>query len=199
MTIANKITLFRFALIPIMTIIIYVEPLNETLSFFNSISIKQLVLGILFIIGSFSDFLDGYLARKLNQVTTFGKFLDPIADKVLVILALLYLNNEATSFVPLFVVVIVVLREFIVTAVRLVTAEKGIVISASIFGKIKTVTQMVAIILLFFNDFGIKPFYSSDFISLSLGSIILYVSVVAVILSGYDYVYKSRKYLFESI
>jgi CDP-diacylglycerol--glycerol-3-phosphate 3-phosphatidyltransferase len=183
-----------------MCVIIYLPVLNSiTLGFFSNITLSQFLVALLFCVGSLSDFLDGYLARKLNQVTTFGKFLDPIADKVLVMLALIYLLVLNPSLSPLYVVMIVVLREFMVTAVRLIVVEKGVVISASIYGKIKTVLQMLALIFLLFNDFGISYFYVSNFITLSIGSILLLISTLAVILSGVDYIYKARQYIFESI
>ena len=206
MTLANKITLFRFVLIPIMIVIMFIPYLRDTeLSFFHGISIAQLIIGILFVVGSLSDFLDGYVARKYNQVTTFGKFLDPIADKVLVLLALVYMlsievsiKGSASSYLVI-VIMIVLLREFLVTGVRLVVSEKGIVIPASFYGKIKTASQMVALIFILFNEFGIPYFLETSYINLSIGSLVLCFSTIMVIFSGVDYLYKSRQYIFESM
>ena len=137
MTTANKLTISRFLIIPVMLVIIMIEPLKADIGFFN-LSIGGFIFAILFVIGTLTDFLDGQIARRFNQITTFGKFLDPIADKVLVLTAMLYLMVTMTSRVPIWAVAIVITREFIVTTIRLMAIEKGEVIAASIYGKIKT-------------------------------------------------------------
>ncbi len=145
----------------------------------------------IFIIASITDKLDGYLARKNNQVTTFGKFLDPLADKILVLAAMVVLVEKLK--IPAWIPIIVLTREFIVSGFRLVAVEAGgKVIAASVWGKLKTVTQMIALIFAFID---VGSFF--QFVNGSLGgyqlviniisSVMLAISVVATIFSGWDY------------
>ena len=144
MNLANKLTIFRIILVPIMVIIPFIGLESE----FYGIPITYLLIDIIFIIASITDKLDGYIARSKNQVTTFGKFLDPIADKILVLTALIMLVDMQK--IPAWIPIIVMAREFLVSGYRLVAVQKGgKVISASKWGKLKTVTQMVPIILAF--------------------------------------------------
>ncbi len=189
MTTANKITISRFLIIPIMIAIIYIEPLKADIGFFN-LSIGGFVFAILFVIGMITDFLDGQIARRYHQITTFGKFLDPIADKVLVLTAMLYLMVTMTTRVPLWAVAIVITREFIVTTIRLMAIEKKQVIAASIFGKIKTATTMIALFILLFNDFGLTHW---------IGDIMFYLAILMTIISGADYFIKNKTMIFESM
>lgn len=189
MTTANKITVSRFLIIPIMIAIIYIEPLKGDIGFFN-LTIGGFIFAILFVIGAFTDFLDGQIARRYNQMTTFGKFLDPIADKVLVIATMLYLMVTVTHRVPIWAVAIVITREFIVTTIRLIAVEKGDVIAASIYGKIKTATTMVALIILLFNDFGLTHW---------IGDVAFYIAIFMTVVSGVDYFMKNRNIIFESM
>ena len=189
MTTANKITLTRFFIIPVMLVIIYIEPLKADIGFFN-LSISGFIFAVLFVIGSISDFLDGQIARRYNQITTFGKFLDPVADKVFVLTAMLYLMVTMTARVPIWAVAIVVTREFIVTTIRLMAVEKGSVIAASIFGKIKTASTMVALVILLFNDFGLTPW---------IGNIVFYFAILMTIVSGVDYFIKNKHIILESM
>ena len=140
MNLPNKLTIFRILLVPIMVVI----PLFNIEGIFFNIPISYWIINIIFVIASITDKLDGYLARKNNQVTSFGKFADPLADKILVISALVMLV-EATRL-PAWIPIIVLAREFIVSGYRLVAVEKGgKVIAASFWGKLKTVTQMIEI------------------------------------------------------
>lgn len=195
MTTANKITLFRFIMIPIMVIILYITPLRKINTIFD-MSLATLLFAILFIIASLSDFLDGYIARKYNQVTTFGKFLDPIADKVLVFTALFYLLILSQDRVPLWTVVVIMTREFMVTAIRLLAVEKNEVIAASKWGKYKTATTMVAIIIMLFNDFGLTQINSN---LIWIGNSIYYLAVFFTVFSGLDYFMKNKNVVLESI
>ena len=146
MNLPNKLTIFRILLVPVMVIIPY---LNISGKFLN-ISIEYWIMGLIFVIASYTDHLDGKLARKNNQITAFGKFADPLADKILVLAAML-IFVEAKSL-PAWIPIIVLFREFVVSGYRLIAVEKGgEVIAASIWGKLKTVTQMIAIILMFIN------------------------------------------------
>ncbi len=189
MTTANKITILRFLLIPIMLIVIYINPLKADIGFLG-LSIGSFIFALLFVVASFTDFLDGYIARKYNQVTTFGKFLDPIADKVLVLVALLFLMLQDPSRVPLWAVMIVVIREFVVTSIRLIAVDSGKVIAASPYGKLKTASTMVALIILLFNDI-----YMPELI----GTIIFWFAIAMTLISGVDYFVKNRKIIMASI
>lgn len=151
MNLPNKLTIFRIILVPIMVIIPFLG-ITGTIS---GIPISWIIIDLIFILASITDKLDGYLARKNNQITTFGKFLDPLADKILVLAAMTMLV-EMTKL-PAWIPIIVLTREFMVSGYRLVAVEKGgKVIAASKWGKLKTVTQMIAIILAFvdLNPFG---------------------------------------------
>ncbi len=146
MNLPNKLTILRILLVPIMVIIPFLPIEGEVWE----IPITYLIVDVIFIIAAITDKLDGYLARSRNEITTFGKFLDPIADKILVIAAMIMLVELA--HLPAWIPIIVIFREFIVSGYRLVAAQKdGKVIAANIWGKLKTATQMVAIILAFID------------------------------------------------
>jgi len=189
MTTANKLTLLRVFMIPIMISILYIKPLQSPVGFFG-MGIDQFIFAILFVLAGMTDMLDGYVARKYNQITTFGKFLDPIADKILVIAALLYLMLQMPDRVAIWAVMIVIVREFAVTGVRLLAVERGKVIAASPYGKIKTASTMLAITILLFNDFGLTPW---------IGNIIFWLAILFTILSGLDYIVKNKSILLESV
>ena len=137
MNLANKLTIFRIFLVPIMVIIPFLGIQGEVFG----IPITWIIIDFIFIIASITDKLDGHIARSRNQITTFGKFLDPIADKILVISAMIMLVEN--SRLPAWIPIVVLFREFIVSGYRLVAVEKGgKVIAASVWGKLKTVTQI---------------------------------------------------------
>ena len=141
MNLANKLTIFRIILVPIMVIIPLLNIQGELLG----IPLSFIIMDIIFIIASITDKLDGYIARSRNQVTTFGKFLDPLADKILVLAAMLMLVEGGK--LPAWIPIVVLFREFVVSGYRLIAVEKGgKVIAANIWGKVKTVSQMIAII-----------------------------------------------------
>lgn len=188
MNLPNKITLSRMILIPIMVIVILIKPLTEVENIIFGLNLGQLLFAILFVIASFTDFLDGHIARKNNQVTTFGKFLDPIADKLLVVTAMMYLVN--INRIIWWMVVIVIAREFIVTTIRLLAVEGGKVIAASVYGKLKMIATVIALTVLLFNDFGLHHL---------VGDILFYVAVFLTLMSGIDYFWKNRQLVFESI
>ena len=153
MNLPNKLTVFRIILVPIMVIIPYLNIQGQ----FLGIPVSWLIIDAIFIIASITDKLDGSIARSRNMVTNFGKFLDPIADKILVLAAMVMLveMNKLPAWIP----IIVLFREFVVSGYRLIAVEQGgKVIAASIWGKIKTATQMVAIILAFIDKFGFGKF-----------------------------------------
>ncbi len=195
MNLPNKLTIFRIILVPIMVIIPLLGINNE----FNGIPITWIIVDIIFIIASITDKLDGYLARSRNQVTNFGKFLDPIADKILVLSAMLLLVEDGR--LPAWIPIIVLAREFAVSGYRLIAVEKGgEVIAASKWGKLKTVTQMVALVLAIvdLNAFGecFKGTLSGgDFILNVIVTGLMIIQVIATIFSGYDYLKGSKKLL----
>lgn len=187
MNLPNKLTIFRIILVPIMVIIPLIGIENEICG----IPITWIIVDIIFIIASITDKLDGYLARSRNQVTNFGKFLDPIADKILVLSAMLLLVEDGR--LPSWIPIIVLAREFAVSGYRLIAVEKGgKVIAASNWGKLKTVTQMIAIILALvdMNSFGecFKGTLSGENLILNaIVTILMIIQVIATIFSGYDY------------
>ena len=187
MNLANKLTIFRVILVPIMVII----PLSGIDTQIWGIPLTWILVDIIFIIASITDKLDGYIARSRNQVTTFGKFLDPLADKILVISALILLVE--INRIPSWIAIIVLAREFMVSGYRLVAMEKGgKVIAASKWGKIKTVTQMLAIILAFIDTNSFCACLSGnltggELILNSIVSIMLIVQTIATIFSGINY------------
>ena len=193
MNLPNTLTIFRIILVPIMVIIPFLG-ITGTIS---GIPISWIIIDLIFILASITDKLDGYLARKNNQITTFGKFLDPLADKILVLAAMTMLV-EMTKL-PAWIPIIVLTREFMVSGYRLVAVEKGgKVIAASKWGKLKTVTQMIAIILAFVD---LNPFGECFSGTLQGGDLILNIIVtgmmiiqtIATIFSGLDYMKGAKK------
>ena len=188
MNLPNKLTIFRIILVPIMIIIPFFNIQGE----FLNLPIELWLVNIVFVIASITDKLDGTLARKNNQVTTFGKFADPLADKILVLAALVMLVEYTR--LPAWIPVVVLAREFIVSGYRLVAVEKGgKVIAASFWGKLKTVTQMIAIIGAFLDTNAFLAFTTGELTGLSLGINIIWsgmmvISVIATIFSGWDYI-----------
>lgn len=187
MNLPNKLTIFRMILVPIMVIIPFLGIKTEVLG----IPLTYIIIDLIFIIASITDKLDGYLARKNNQVTTFGKFLDPLADKILVLTAMMMLVEMAK--LPAWIPIIVLAREFIVSGYRLVAVEQGgKVIAASKWGKLKTVTQMIAIILAFLDLHAFGECFSGtlqggDFVLNFIVTIMMIIQVIATIFSGVDY------------
>ena len=191
LNLANKLTIFRILLVPVIMLVPIIDSFWEIPGTFLGIRTAFWIMNIIFIIASITDKLDGYIARSRNQVTTFGKFLDPLADKILVISALVILV-EYTK-IPSWIPIIVLAREFIVSGYRLLAVEKGgIVIAASMWGKLKTVTQMIAIICCFLDPFKFGEFASPINI---LSTVMLVVSVIATIFSGIDYMKNGKDLL----
>lgn len=194
MNLPNKLTIIRIILVPffIATLLI-------------GFPHHFIVALILFSAASITDCLDGKIARKNNLVTDFGKFLDPLADKVLVISTLVCF--VALGLSDCILVIIVLFREFTITSVRLMAASKGKVVSANIFGKVKTVTQIIAIITIFVMQYalelmsmGIIPVSNDIYGFLSslffiMGEVFLWISTFFVILSGIIYVFENKEFI----
>ena len=166
----------------------------------SGLSYANLINAILFAIASITDFFDGHIARKRNLVTTFGKFADPLADKCLVLISFLILmvtnpqitlGNVTLDIVPMWGVAIILLRELTVSGVRLVAAERGVVIAAGWSGKVKTFETMVALVFIFLSGL--------HFVIGVIGLVLMYVSVILTLYSGIVYIWNSRKIIFESI
>ncbi|QTU83481.1 CDP-diacylglycerol--glycerol-3-phosphate 3-phosphatidyltransferase [Carnobacteriaceae bacterium zg-C25] len=167
MNIANKLTIARLIAIPFFIVAMLCQ------SYF--------LAGVLFVVASATDYLDGYLARRLHLVTNFGKFADPLADKMLVLSALIMLVQ--THGIPAWIVSVIIMRELAVTGLRLLLIEQGTVMAADWSGKLKTATQMIAITCLIFNDFSL---------GVPLGNVFLYICLALTIYSGIDYFIKYR-------
>ena len=195
MNLANKLTIFRIILVPIMVII----PFLGIQGSWNYIPYEWIIIDLIFIIASITDKLDGSIARKRNEITIFGKFLDPIADKILVLAAMIMLVEAGR--LPAWIPIIVLFREFIVSGYRLVAVEKGgKVIAASIWGKTKTVTQMIAIILMCIDINGyfgmLKGHLTGWDLALNIvTSVLITISVIATIFSGWEYIKDGKELL----
>lgn len=196
MNLPNKLTVFRIILVFVMVVFSFLYIPGE----FLGVPIVFWVLDFIFILASITDKLDGYLARKNNQITTFGKFADPLADKILVLTAMLLLVQDGR--LPAVIPIIVLIREFVVSGYRLIAVEKGgMVIAANIWGKLKTVTQMLAIILAFVDVNSFGAIFSGDingfaFVLNLLSTSLMTISTIATIFSGWSYV-KEGKGLFK--
>ncbi|CZQ92349.1 MAG: CDP-diacylglycerol--glycerol-3-phosphate 3-phosphatidyltransferase [Trichococcus flocculiformis] len=185
MNLPNKLTALRILMIPLFMIITLFPFDWGTLAVAQSqIAVNQLIGAIIFAIASFTDWLDGYIARRDGLVTNFGKFADPLADKMLVATAMIVLVGQGLA--PSWVVSIIISRELAVTGLRLLLVKEGEVMAAAWPGKIKTATQMVAIILLFLDNF---PFQA---IGIPVADIMLYLCLVFTIYSGVDYFIKNK-------
>ena len=185
MNLPNKLTALRILMIPLFMIITLFPFDWGTLAVAQSqIAVNQLIGAIIFAIASFTDWLDGYIARRDGLVTNFGKFADPLADKMLVATAMIVLVGQGLA--PSWVVSIIISRELAVTGLRLLLVKEGEVMAAAWPGKIKTATQMVAIILLFLDNFPLQA------IGIPVADIMLYLCLVFTIYSGVDYFIKNK-------
>ena len=174
MNLANKLTMLRILLIPVF--MVFIE--------WDSLPGHILWAFVIFVAASLTDFVDGYIARKNNMVTDFGKFMDPLADKLLVCSAMICMIE--VDKLPAWVVIIIIGREFIISGFRLIAAENGIVIAANYWGKFKTVSQMIMIILLMLDFGGVFAVLTQIFI---------WLSVALTIISLLTYIMQNRKVL----
>ena len=191
LNLANKLTIFRIILVPIMAIIPYLKLQGD----FFGMPLMYFLMELIFIVASITD----KIARSRNQVTTFGKFLDPLADKILVLTAMVLLVELGK--IPAWIPVIVLAREFLVSGYRLIAVEKGgKVIAASIWGKLKTVTQMIAIILVMFDKNAFWDCFRGGLTGVDFGinlvaTLLLLISTFATIFSGIDYMKNGKDLL----
>lgn len=169
MNLPNKLTMFRVVLIPVFIVVLMSGLIAEPASRYIAV--------VIFCVASFTDYLDGHIARKYNLVTNFGKFMDPLADKLLVSAAMICMIE--LGMLPAWVVIIIISREFIITGFRLIAAEGGLVIAASWWGKIKTVTQMAMIILMLLG------------VNKVIGTILVVLATMFTVVSGVDYIVKN--------
>lgn len=197
MNLPNKLTLLRVLLIPLIIIIPLIKPLKE-LILFNAVSLADIIVLGIFIIASFTDFLDGYIARKYNLITDFGKFMDPLADKLLVFAAFLVLMELGR--LEAWVVMIIIAREFLVMGIRVLAANNQVVIAASPLGKLKTNFQILTVIVLLLNNY---PFSLISSLSIGtnkniIGLAITYLAALLTIISGIDYFIKNKEVVLKS-
>ncbi len=196
MNLPNKLTVFRIALVPII-VLVWLFPYEQfgiafMAFYFDGISLSLLnviVLG-LFVLASFTDFLDGQIARKKDLITTFGKFADPIADKLLV--NTLFILMAYDHYIPVVPVIIMLCRDTIVDGCRMIAARSGVVVAADILGKLKTVLQMLTIIFVLVNGL---PFSLFD---IPFADILLWFATLISVVSGYSYFIQMKEYIFES-
>lgn len=177
MNLPNKITIFRILMVPVFVILMLVD----------SIPYNNMIAATVFIIASLSDFFDGYIARKNNLVTNFGKFMDPIADKLLVCSALICFVE--LRLIPAWIVIIIIAREFIISGFRLIASDNGVVIAASFFAKLKTNVQIVMSVILMVN-------LDYFFINV-LEQISIFLALLLTVISLVEYVAKNINVLTE--
>lgn len=189
MNLANKLTLIRIFLVPVFIVFITLH-----LSYYGII-----IATLIFIIASLTDKLDGYIARKRNQITHFGKFMDPLADKLLVTAALISLVELKS--IPAWAAIIITAREFAVSGLRTLAADQGIVLAASWWGKIKTAIQIIAILFMLIKQIIIEMPYFNLYVSKMphfmnnltiIATILIYIAVIITIISGIDYFVKNK-------
>ena len=196
MNLPNKITIFRIIL-AVVIIVLLLFPfdsagiklpqiyVNETIV----INIKYLIAGVLFIIASVTDFIDGHIARKYNLVTDFGKMMDAIADKILVNSVLIILS--ATGFIHPIIPIIIIMRDTVVNSIKMIAGSKGKVVAAIKSGKIKTALLMVGIVLtLFYN----MPF---ELLNLKVADLLLIIAAIMSLVSGFQYYYMNKNLIFD--
>ena len=175
MNLANKLTILRIVMIPVFVYILL------TGNYYGAAAV--------FVVASLTDMVDGYIARKYNMITDFGKLMDPLADKLLVTAALVALVELGD--IKSWMVIVILSREFTVSILRAVAANSGKVIAASKWGKAKTITQMVAIIAILFKN---QPF---EMLNIPFAQGALYLAVALTIISGVDYIYKNKEFFSE--
>lgn len=196
----NKITITRFILtIILMAIMVFpYNSCNINIPYLGNtgFNVIDLVGCIIFIVASITDFVDGHLARKNNLVTDFGKFMDPLADKFLVNSSLIILAVQKSNLLPVLIVVLMIGRDIAVDGIKLISAKKGRTVAANIYGKLKTVFQMIAIPVIFLNGFPFNYLLKENtyIITIILASLACLMSLI----SGVIYIYQNRDMIKEA-
>lgn len=170
MNLPNKITVFRMCMVPVFVVLMLVD----------TIPYNNVIAAVVFVVAALSDAVDGHLARKLNLVSNFGKFMDPLADKLLVCSALICFLGVEGNPMPVWVVIVIIGREFVISGFRLVASDAGVVIAANYWGKIKTVVQMVMSVFLIVNFSGT----AIDYVEL----VLIYASATLAVISLITYI-----------
>lgn len=190
--IPNILTLFRIFLTPIIIVLLFIDSKIiyqfHFLNLHNSVNITFLISGILFLIATISDFLDGFLARKNNWISDFGKIWDPIADKVLT--TSIFISFSLKGLIPIYLVLVMISRDIIVDAFRQNVAKNGIIIPANIYGKLKTIFQMISIIVIYFclNSVEIYSYKSNNISYYLIQNLLVIVSTIISIVSMIIYI-----------
>lgn len=197
MNLPNKLTLMRVILVPFFVLFAFINLPGS----FLGMATSQIIMLLIFIVAAITDKLDGYIARKYNLVTTFGKFLDPLADKLLVNTALILLVGMLK--LPSWIAIIIIAREFIITGVRLLAVEDGKVIAANVWGKVKTVTQMIAIILMLIDTYSFAYFIKNKLNGFELGlnilsTVMMTIATIATIFSLIVYLKDSKDVILKT-
>lgn len=196
MNVPNRLSLLRMGLIPLIVglrVFPYAQ-FNISIPVFSfqgyTLSLLNIVILLLFVFASFTDFLDGYISRKYKLVTTFGKFIDPIADKMLV--TTMFIMFAVDGIVPMVIVLVMLWRDIMVDGLRMIASDAGIVMAAGYLGKLKTVLQMAAIIVILLNNL---PF---EMVAFPMADFLLWFALIASILSGASYLYQGKDVLLKS-
>lgn len=197
MNLPNKLTTIRLISVPLF-VVVYLIPYQSLGIYMPSfdvlttnLSLLDIVLFVIFFLSAITDYLDGYLARKRDLVTTFGKFIDPIADKLIVNTALLLLASS--GYITILIPIIMISRDTIVDAIRLVASQKNVVLAASFLGKAKTMVQMIAIGMLLLNNVVFGYFH------IPMDQIMIWIATIISVISGFEYLYKNGQYITESM
>ncbi len=197
MNLPNKLTLFRILLVPVLCLVwlFPYESVGINLGYINvgnvTLPVLNLIVLAIFCVASFTDYLDGQIARKNDLVTTFGKFADPIADKLLVNMMLLILSYK--HMIPLLCCIMMILRDIVVDGCRMIAAQHGVVVSAGMLGKLKTVLQMISIIVILLNNLPFELWY------IPADEILIWFTSFISVAGGYSYFMQVKKYIFESM
>lgn len=197
MNIPNRLTLIRLMFVPIIALFALFPFAQFNIVFgyimidFVSVPIVNIIILVLFLIASLTDFFDGYLARKHNLVTTFGKFVDPLADKLLI--NTMFIIFAYQGIIPLIAVLIMIWRDTIIEGVRMIAARNGVTIAAAFLGKVKTVTQMITIVLFLVSNL---PF---ELVQLPIHELMLWFTVSISVVSGISYFLQAKDMILESM
>lgn len=195
MNLPNKITIFRFILIPIIIVISVIDALMGKV-LIEKLTLGNLLILILFALGVLTDFLDGRIARKYNMVTTFGKFMDPLADKMMVMTVLIILMVQNPALLQPWVVIVIMAREFMVMGIRTLAAGENKIIAASKIAKVKTAVQFVMVIVLLLG--GVPLAIISNTLNEVFEYFLIYLAAALTIISGADYFWKNRSIILKT-